>query len=663
MLISTLGLGDGGAHDDIMSLPKYIAHPGGSKSLAVRCWMGPVRSLPPGYAFWRRLGRATRFHQTCLTPCLRGALAAMDLIEEVKSSDLARFVRWEKNRLVEMMTDASDNVEAIAIQREAASILEHDFKTNPKLLLTLFGGSGPIGHVSKRLSQLSATAHDKARERVAYETSSPARFNLYLDKMTDLAKLVALWAKEQNTFIAWLDDKYTGEHMIWEANPNTALLTEIIADQAYLWFSRRVITPEFLKYSAVQMFDLFLAERPDMAVLVNLVYTLPKLKTTRQMDIDRTAAEELVDIALGFVPVVGNLIALYSAWDGKDVFGYRLTNLERGVLAASVLLPVAGRLFRHGRAVYTEARLMKMYKAPPKASARQMTKENFANVIQRSAAAKQEEGSKALRAVKKGEDALLNLKVIDGQLSQEAKNLVTLLSKRSAVVPSTVAHEVKALWETVSATFPALRSLDEFALDRVLRKGVNKSHIKGQLLEELMESHIVPMVQQRGAHFAFGVPLPEGKMLQFIPGHVIRSASEKLPLQLTDGIMGYRDKGVFHVLGIFEAKAGKEGPREYLFSRKRTKLTAEETRELKAVALEVWEEERDIAMELGKPFTRRVEDIEKEVPPQFRCTDYSSWDLRLTVTTLLSSSSSATVASSNVTSRGFPPMPTESWPR
>ncbi|CAI4212312.1 unnamed protein product [Parascedosporium putredinis] len=427
--------------------------------------------------------------------------------------DLERLVRWSKNRLIEMLTDASTDTKAIALQRETASILETDLRQNPKAILFFLSGKGPVGHVQKKLLEWYARAEDKARLRVSYETSSTAAHSIYIDRMVAFETLLTRWALKEQSFLVWADDNFEGERTVWEASPQVERLTTTIKDHAHEWFLRHVITPEFLANSPIQLMDMFLRERPDMMVLANLVLNLPKSKYTQEIEMHRNEAEQIRG--------------------GRDLAGYRLTNLERAVLAATVLLPAAGRLFRHGRAVYSEVRLARMY------------------------------GRSEAQWTKTITDALLKKGNVDAPLAKELEAVLPQVAHAAAApatataVTSTVAPEVKTLWQTLSDALPILKVLDEFAIERIIRKGSNESHIKGQLLEEIMEAHIIPWLRKREAGFALGVAVPEGKTLEYIPGHTILSASERAPSQVTDGMIGYWDKDVFHILGIFEVKAGK----------------------------------------------------------------------------------------------------------
>jgi len=518
--------------------------------------------------------------------------------EEVKKEDLARFVRWNKNRLIEMLTDASVDTKGIAIQREVASILEADFNTSLKLLL--LGGKGPIGHVNKQLVNWYNRAYDRALVKVSYETSSSAVTSIYFDKLQAFEAFLNRWAQREINFIQWVDDRKTGVRTVWEANPKIRVLIQVIKDQALDWWNRRTMTPAFLRRSAGGIVETFFSERPDVMILVEAVIAFPKLKYTQEIEIERDEVGELLELALSFVPVLGSAISLYEAWEGRDLSGVMLSNLERGVLVATVLLPAAGRLFKGGKAVYTEARLARMYGR---------SEAEWGRAIRLSGQATERQG--ALKVLQESEEALLKSGRLEATLAKEVKGVLPQLTKAATTASSRVSVEVKAAWAVLSQKHPSLAVLDEIALERIIQKGANESHVKGQLLEELMEAHIVPQLRQREVGFALGVAVPEGKVLEYVPGHAIRSASEKVPLQLTDGMVGYRDGNVFHILGIFEAKAGKKGTRELLIGSK--ELSQGERLELRAFANDTWRDERNIAKRLGKPYTRTVQEVEADV--------------------------------------------------
>jgi hypothetical protein len=87
---------------------------------------------------------------------------------------------------------------------------------------------------------------------------------------------------------------------------------------------------------------------------------------------------------------------------------------------------------------------------------------------------------------------------------------------------TTLDHAVTGLFRDLSAAYSELASLDALAIEQILTKGPNVDHLKGQLLEELVERRVVPWLRTRMGGFALGITVPTCKKLEFIPGHLIR---------------------------------------------------------------------------------------------------------------------------------------------
>jgi hypothetical protein len=205
-------------------------------------------------------------------------------------------------------------------------------------------------------------------------------------------------------------------------------------------------------------------------------------------------------------------------------------------------------------------------------------------------------------------------KRLEGQIAKEAASAIPKILHSPGNLPNTIENEIKVLWDTLAKKYTALGTLDEFALRRIVQKGTNVDHIKGQILEELAESHILPWLRSRHGGFALGLKVPSGKTLEFIPGHSIRTASGKAGRQITDGMVGYWDKEVFNILGIFEAKSGRKGARELTLTTKDVaKLSEADRNELRAFAKEIWADQKEVAEQTGSAFTSTIEQVEKDV--------------------------------------------------
>jgi hypothetical protein len=134
-------------------------------------------------------------------------------------------------------------------------------------------------------------------------------------------------------------------------------------------------------------------------------------------------------------------------------------------------------------------------------------------------------------------------------------------------VEDQVAAALERLGQLEAASLNKLASwgLDGAAVERILAKGANAGHIKGQLLEELLN-----LKMARPGALAEHVPAGlierlerQGAKLEFIPGHAITDADGRL---ITDGIIGYWEGDRFKIVTFFEAKGGAPAARGLRYS-------------------------------------------------------------------------------------------------
>lgn len=419
------------------------------------------------------------------------------------------------------------------------------------------------------------------------------KFEEYLDLSLEMLK----WGQVKQELIV---DKQRGrQYLIFGASPVVGKVMHLVSSELMEWFRDQPNTRELIGLPARAGLTTMLSQRPDLVALMRAAARLPLDVEISEVPVERPAMIEAVEFAIGLIPVVGNIVAAYEAFAGVDLFGYELTDLERGILAASVLLPVAGRVVKGGRALYTEARLVSLY-GRDAASWTRAVGAGGRGLVER----------KALDAVARAERALRVDRKITGALAKEAADAVPVLTKGTSTLVMRVEQATLDLVRELSSAHPELRSLDALAVERVLAKGPNVDHLKGQLLEELVESRIVPWLRTREGGFALGITVPAGKKLEFLPGHLIRDAAGR---QISDGMLVYREGDELVIAAVFEAKAGKSAARELSFHRSSiSSLTGAERAELRANAKDVWLEQRDAATAAGRPFKKKIEDVEKE---------------------------------------------------
>jgi Pre-toxin TG len=443
----------------------------------------------------------------------------------------------------------------------------------------------------------AAASLKKAQERISPQYGTPEqqrrKFNEYLDLSIEMLS----WGQVRQELIV---DKQRGkQYLIFGANPLVAKIMKVVSHELMVWFNAQPNTRELIDQPAHFGLARMFSERPDIVAMMRVAEKLPLDVEISDVPVQRPGFVEAVELAIGLIPVVGNIVAAYEAWSGEDLFGYHLTDIERGVLAATVLLPTAGRLVKGGRALYTEARLVSMYGRDAAAWSRAV-----------GASARGVADREALATVGKAERLLRVERKLTGTIVKEAADAVPRVTTGVATLTTAVDAAVIDLFRELSQAHSVLKLLDEHAIGRVLAKGPNADHLKGQLLEELIESRIVPWLGSREGGFALGITIPAGKKLEFIPGHLVRDSAGR---QISDGLLAYREGEGLVIAAVFEAKAGNRAARELsLKSGGLSSLTQAERQELRANAKDVWREQRAEAVATGKPFKKTLEEVEKE---------------------------------------------------
>lgn len=291
-------------------------------------------------------------------------------------------------------------------------------------------------------------------------------------------------------------------------------------------------------------------DRIDLAVMLRLSLSLPLDIAVRDLPLaDNPSWMDGIELMIGLIPVIGNMVAAYEAYSGKDLFGRELSDFERGVLGASVLLPAAARLVKGGKAMYTTNRMVSLYGA----DARQVsTSLALSERLSADAA--------GLGRLKAADDAVAaGTKVTRSAAEKLVDFLKTMGIDNSGrlLTPAVVDAKLVKAFETVVAKHPKLKVLDALAIERIAAKGANIDHVKGQLLEELLEDHVVKVLRDPHGKIALGLSHVKGTFV-YVPGHLIRDVDGLL---LTDGMIIRQVGDQIQVVAVFEAKSGKASAR------------------------------------------------------------------------------------------------------
>jgi hypothetical protein len=385
-------------------------------------------------------------------------------------------------------------------------------------------------------------------------------------------------------------------------NQTTIKVVDRIASALDNAFDYHWHDPDFMQTPAsAACLRLLTVERPDLLEAFRAACELPA--DIQDFDLPRPKRppyEESVEFVVSFMPIVGSLVAAYEVASGQDLFGRKLTDVERGILAAGVLLPWAARAVKTGKALYTAERMAALYgeDAFRHSYALAMGERLSSDVV---GWAKLRDAQKAVAAGDK--------------ITREAAS--ELSDTLKAVLKDARNAKPKALDPAFEAAFKALvgknlkfSGLDALAIERIAAKGVNVSHVKGQLLEEVLENKVIGWLREGTSKKALGLEHIKEE-IQFIPGHLVRNLRGR---QITDGILVTQVGDKLQIVAVFECKAGKSASRELSKAAMSLgDLSKDAIKELRSYSEDILEEVQEQARLDGRTVTDTVESIMKEV--------------------------------------------------
>lgn len=400
-------------------------------------------------------------------------------------------------------------------------------------------------------------------------------------------------------------DYKNNTHWVDKFSPQLKAVIELSMTELTKWAQTNQYQKDYLTWKPEHGLQQMLSNRPDLVTALRIaqIYGVDTRKYTIRVE-KRPWYVEVIEIGVSFVPIVGNIVAAHEASAGHDLFGYSLDPTERAILAGSVLLPFAGRMVKGGRALYTSRRMVKLYGRDAKTWSRMMA-----------SGERLSSNPEALRVLRQADESVRGRKPLGNKLAKEVDGAMTKVRPGKVAAASTpsVSRKIKDAFTKLSGKHKLIDELDELAIQRVIEHGPSVDLMKGQLLEELLETRVVKFLEDPHAAKALGINAPTHE-LRFIPGHLVRDASGRVGRQITDGILVRKVKDGLEILGIFEAKAGKSAARELkATSTSINKMSDLERAELRAFAKDEYRELIEQARLDGTKVTKNIEQIEKEI--------------------------------------------------
>lgn len=488
------------------------------------------------------------------------------------------------------LRDVRKNATEVAAWRGALAIMETELKTQPGAVRRFEGlRSKQMTGPELWLQTSLETAYKPLRRAEVDPAAWKAKMLEYELFLTEIRKRQAL---DQS-----FHDKFQGVIYVTQENPQVVgVLSEIVFAFGQ-WTALHTTDRNFLPSPQAALLGM-LMERQDLVEALRDAQALPKDTSIWRVPVDRPAMVEVVEIAISFVPYLGTAVALLEAATGKDIFGYQLDPTDRAILAAGALLPFAARFVKGGRALYTAARLERMYGRDAARFSRILGmgerisgNQRFVGQL-RKARKLTMAGSKAeARTV---EEIANGLKQLDLKAARE----------QIKPLPQKVADALKKL----GSGKPILAELDAPAIARVVEKEI-KIHMRGQLLEEFLEARITAWLRDPAGAAALGV---DAKDVVFLPGHMLRHPTGGR--QITDGVLARRIGDSLEIVAIFEAKSSVRAVKELRAAKTgASALTKAERIEIRKVAREELEDALELAAQEGRVHTKTLADHEAEL--------------------------------------------------
>lgn len=496
-----------------------------------------------------------------------------------------------KAKLRAMLRDATGNATEVAVYRSAIKIMEGELTNNPNAVRRFPAdrkkGLNPEDVWERETIKVAYKPFDRKTLDAATFTAKQAEFSQLVTQIRARQSL-------DKTF----EDKFNGVVYVTHENKEVrTVLTDIIWYYGE-WFARHVSDPDFGSVLPADLLLNMMRERQDLVEALRYAQSLPKDFSTWPVPVDRPAMVEVLEIGISFIPYVGTAVALMEAATGRDIFGYKLDEADRVILAAGALLPFAARFVKGGRALYTASRLAKLYGRDASRYERVIAiGERYSGNPQ--LARKIRDARKLTMAGKKAEAQTVQ-EIADGLKKLDLKNA----QPRIIALPQPVTDAIKKL----GSGKPIIAELDELAIERVAAKKI-KVHMRGQLLEEFLEARILKWLRDPAGAAALGI---DNKEVLFLPGHMLRHPTGMR--QITDGVLVRRSGNVLEIAAIFESKSSVRSVREIRLAKTgKSVLTADDLEELGKVAREEFEAAKRLAESQGKTYTKTVADHEAEL--------------------------------------------------
>jgi hypothetical protein len=325
--------------------------------------------------------------------------------------------------------------------------------------------------------------------------------------------------------------------------------------------------PDFLEVSIEQAMERLLRyERFDLKVALRIALKVPGDISVMALPKpeQRSALLAAISFAISCIPVVGNAVAAYEFLAERDIFGYPISDVERGIMAFGIMLPAVSRYANEGRSLYSAGRLASLHGGEVR-----LWSETLA-VGERISA-----DPTAFFRLQIAQKTIASGKRLTPDAAGDLADVLRTIgvAKADMGVPVVLSKNSTEAFEALVEHNRRFAELDANAIDRMARKRTGHQ-VQGMLLEELQYNRVVVWLRDPSGMAALNLVRPIGRV-EYIPGHLIVDMNGR---ELTDGmIVHWLSENQCRILAVFETKSGARAAKKLSFEAKSLKkLNAKE---------------------------------------------------------------------------------------
>ncbi|MGN6401438.1 MAG: eCIS core domain-containing protein, partial [Flavisolibacter sp.] len=202
----------------------------------------------------------------------------------------------------------------------------------------------------KKWKQKELELRKQILEKQQKSSLDSPEFKENLDKVITIIELKILRTAPPQT----AEDTTRGVGYLIEPSDTERTVRRIIADK--MLHDYLDLTAKESKVDPELFVNHWLVSHPKEFETLMLVRAYPSVEKY-DVPIEIPAYETVIEVGIGFIPIVGEIVGAYEVIAGEDLFGRKLSPQERAILGILILLPAAAKLFKVGKGAITASRL------------------------------------------------------------------------------------------------------------------------------------------------------------------------------------------------------------------------------------------------------------------------------------------------------------------